>query len=242
MAKLDPLHQSPLYYVSALTLTQIPLHQPTLSVLFWSLCFEVAFYLIVLIAIAVTPRGARSGVILNGLNTLTIAALIWMIVSRTSCPFPLMGWPMFGLGILIYHTRLEPDSWSPRVCFSVVAALILVFAVRNWNVVASNRPNLGMTWCFTLGFALLLLGLSPKDERVSNLAPFQLMAWVGAFSYSLYLTHAPLLGAWHQLVRRLGWLGEGESFFWVQFLITIVLAIAFARLFFAVCERPFLGK
>ena len=59
MAQTNLLHQSPLYFVGNLTLTQIPLRVGFLSVVCWTLCYEVAFYLIVAAALFVALRGGR---------------------------------------------------------------------------------------------------------------------------------------------------------------------------------------
>lgn len=238
LGKLDPLNKGPLYYVAALTLTQTPLRQGMLIVIFWSLCYEVAFYLVVLLAMAATPRSAHPTVLLHGLNGLTVACLAWRLLSPGTCPFPLDLWPMFGLGVLVFHARLDPTARSPRVWFAAAAALTAAEAARHWGAGDVGKPAPGLEWCVALGFAGLLLGLYRYDGRLSGLAPVRLLAAAGVFSYSLYLTHVPVLGVVNQLGRKLG---VTESTFWVQDLVMVALSVGFARVFFAGFERPFLG-
>lgn len=239
LATLDLPHQGPRYWVALLTLMQMPLRTGMLIVIYWSLCYEVAFYLVVLLALAAAPRRARPGVMLHGLNALTLACLAWRAAAPASCGYPFDLWPMFGLGVLVFHARLEPGSKAPRVLFAAAAVLAAAGAVRDWGVGGVGHPPAGLGWCFGLGFAALLFVLYPRDERLSRLAPLRFLAWVGVFSYSLYLTHIPVLGVLNQVGRRLG---VSASWFWVQELGAVAACIAFARLFFPLCERPFVGN
>jgi peptidoglycan/LPS O-acetylase OafA/YrhL len=70
------------------------------------------------------------------------------------------------------------------------------------------------------------------SSRVPRLIPQ--LAWVGLISYSLYLTHSFVLMHWY-------WFGYTR---WhirsISLAIMIPLSVAFAWLFFRVCERPFM--
>ena len=70
LADVRVFHRGALYYLSALTLTQIPLRQELLLTVFWSLCYEVAFYLVVAVALASTLRDHRATRWLHSLNLL----------------------------------------------------------------------------------------------------------------------------------------------------------------------------
>ena len=61
---------------------------------------------------------------------------------------------------------------------------------------------------------------------------------LGSLSYSLYLTHAPIVLVVYTLVVAAG-VPQGVSAFLVTFAIGVPLCIAFARLFAAVFEFPF---
>ena len=68
--------------------------------------------------------------------------------------------------------------------------------------------------------------------RVPRLIPA--LAFVGLISYSLYLTHSFVLMHWY-------WFGFTE---WhvrsISLVITMPLSVAFAWVFFRLCERPFM--
>jgi peptidoglycan/LPS O-acetylase OafA/YrhL len=61
---------------------------------------------------------------------------------------------------------------------------------------------------------------------------------VGAVSYSLYLTHAPIVIALYYGVLR-GRVGQGVPMFLLLSAATLPLAVGFARLFGAVFDIPF---
>jgi peptidoglycan/LPS O-acetylase OafA/YrhL len=67
------------------------------------------------------------------------------------------------------------------------------------------------------------------------------LAFVGSFSYSLYLIHAPLIQCvWQYLVHPLG-LSRNDEFF-LLFLIGTPLILACSYVFYLGCERPFLAS
>lgn len=238
LARVDPLHQRPAYYLAALTLTQIPLGQGLLVMVFWSLCYEIAFYGVVLLALAATPRRWGANALLLGLDALTMACLAWRAATARLLPFPFDLWPMFGLGVLLFHVRLAPAMRLPRALFGAAAVLAVVDGARHWDVGWFGATTPAIELGFALAFALLLYALRDLDDRASRWAPVRLLAWAGVFSYSLYLTHVPVQGLVAQLGRRLG---ASRAPSWVQEVVVILAAVAFARAFFAVFERPFLG-
>jgi peptidoglycan/LPS O-acetylase OafA/YrhL len=63
---------------------------------------------------------------------------------------------------------------------------------------------------------------------------------LGSCSYSLYLTHAPIVVIVYERIVA-GRVSQGVPAFLVTLAITLPLTIAFARLFAAVFERPFLS-
>src|ERR687883_582320 len=71
-----------------------------------------------------------------------------------------------------------------------------------------------------------------KSLRVPRLIPA--LAWVGLMSYSLYLIHSFVLMHWY-------WFGFTRlHILTISLLIMIPLSVAFAWVFFRVCERPFM--
>ena len=114
-AERGVLGQPPLYYLANLTLTQTPLSQTFLAPISWTLNYEVAFYLIVCLAL-LTRWPSRS--MLSALHALTALSLILLIRSPAAPLFPLDLWPQFGLGVLVFDVvngagaRGRGPGWS----------------------------------------------------------------------------------------------------------------------------------
>jgi peptidoglycan/LPS O-acetylase OafA/YrhL len=64
---------------------------------------------------------------------------------------------------------------------------------------------------------------------------------LGMSSYSLYLTHAPIVAIVYEKIIA-GRVGQGVPAFIVSLVIVLPLTIVFARLFASVFEKPFLHR
>ena len=239
LASVDFFHHGFLYYFSAATLTQVPLRQELILPVFWSLSYEVAFYLIVAVALRATSRAASASGLLWTLHGITFTALLGLLLAPQSCPFPLNLWPQFGLGALALHVAVAPDRLLPKAATGL--AMLLGLA-HGWQ--APWGPELGKASplaqaLVSAAFAGALLALQAWDARLARWRLVGFCAWVGTFSYSLYLTHLLALGAVSQLMSRLG---VTPSTFWMAFVVQVALSVFFARVFFAVCERPFMTR
>ena len=237
IARLDFFHQNFRYYFAALTLTQFSLGTKPLLAVFWTLCYEISFYAIVGIAMALFAR-RTSGVMFHILHSLTLLCLVAQIVSPHTQIFPLNLYPQFGLGILVYAMLAHPASKSTK------AYLIMSLLLMGIYGALGSRDLGGGKWTrcqsfMALGFALLLLVLYRFDARLTKLIPVRILSWVGIFSYSLYLTHLLGMGLVLQAGRRFG---ISETTYWISFILQILVSVAVARVLFQFIERPFLGS
>jgi len=225
------------FYVAALTLTQIPLHTALIIRVFWSLCYEVAFYALAAAALFLSLRMQRPRVLLDGLAGLTVGTLLWLNASGNDCPFPWNLWPQFGLGVLVYQVLAQPGRIVPRLLFLSCAVLLGVYALRHGTDSFADSLSVGFQALFTLGFAVVLLLLFRWDDMLSRVSVVRGFSWLGLFSYSLYLIHLLALGIVTQGISRVHLL---ESHGLLLYLVKLVLCVAVGRLFFQFCERPFL--
>jgi peptidoglycan/LPS O-acetylase OafA/YrhL len=84
-------------------------------------------------------------------------------------------------------------------------------------------------------FALVLYCLHPLDDAMCRLRPLVWLAWVGTFSYSLYLVHAPL-GRVINLGARI--IPHDSAGFILLVVGSWATAIAGAWVFYQLCECP----
>ena len=231
-------HQSPLYYFSALTLTQIPLHQKPILIVFWTLCYEIAFYSIFALLLAIGRQRMSEQFMLNCLHVLTALSLMYLIFMPEHRAFPFDFWPQFGLGVLVYDV-LEHKRKTTQFFGCLIASEIIVFALLHNYGGHLGQEGSRTQFLASLVFALVLVALSGYDEKLKQLRIIQFLSSIGLFSYSLYLTHLLTLGLVMQIFSKVS---KSQSFFVVPFFVQIVLAVSVAYCFYILFERPFLNK
>ncbi len=239
IAGLDLRHQSGRFWVGALTLTQLPLHTALFVRVFWSLCYEVVFYALIALLLWGALALKQPRLLLEASAVLTLGVLVWLGIAPAHCPFPWNLWPQFGLGVLVYQILAQPGQWVPKVLFGLCGALIVFGAVRYPELNSVDGLSGGFQSLFYLGFAGVLLLLFRWDRTLASLRGVRLLSGVGLFSYSLYLVHLLALGIATQGLNRLHFL---QSHALLVYVVKLVLCVGVGRVFFLVCERPFLDS
>ncbi len=117
------------------------------------------------------------------------------------------------------------------------APVLALIVVRGTVWVNDNLFWVDLAW--TPAIACLLAALATAQPRpLVRLLEFTRSAASGSFSYSLYLTHAPIvIAVSYGLVR--GRVASGTPMFLVLCAILLPVTICFARLFAVVFEFPF---
>ena len=130
LGQKDMLHQHFIFYFANVTLTQVIFNQTFILFVAWTLCYEVAFYALVSVALwAVRQRDARA--LLNLLHGVTLLSLVWLLLAPHWIVYPLDFWPEFGLGVLLYDVLQNPTLRRPKALFVGACLLTLAFVFRN---------------------------------------------------------------------------------------------------------------
>ena len=237
-AQDNVLHNGLLCLVSDFTLTHVLLRQPSILSQSWTLCYEVAFYGVIALALLAAPWLKTTQRLLAALHLLTIGALILLIAFPNRCPYPLDLWPQFGLGVIVFDVVYHPRRHAPKIWLVVACALTAAFAISHNVFLGPMTEPSRLSFAFTAVFALVLVAMSSHDERISQWLPVRWLSVVGLFSYSLYLTHTFSIGLINQAANRLH---LPEALHLAMFIGCILCALIFARIFYAVCEKPFAG-
>ncbi len=235
----DVLSQKPLFFLAALTVTQVPLHQALVQAVFWTLNFEVAFYVVVGTLLLLPPELRTARTLLNALHVVTLSATALLVFLPGPPWFPLNFWPQFGLGALTFDIVRHPRLRFPRVALALTGAGIAGFAMMHsyGNSFVFGAPPMRIGFLVSLGFALLLLVLYPLDKQAECLPPVRLFAWLGGFSYSLYLVHPLAIGSVLYAARALNLPAQSPSLWLIG---EAAVSLVCAWFFFLCCERPFL--
>ncbi|HXI69418.1 MAG TPA: acyltransferase [Verrucomicrobiae bacterium] len=201
---------------------------PTFLLVSWSLVYELGFYLLVVCGFGLARAGVRFPWLMAGAIALGFLGLLgpWQ-----GAGYILNFWPEFLAGgivfLALWFKARQIMTSRLMLLIPVAFALVRLFAF----------PHLEQAGQM-IGAAIFAMGLyllHPFDERISKWRPLVWLAWVGTFSYSLYLVHVPL-----GRVTNLGIRFIPPTSVWFIFLIAAywVVAITGGWVFYRVCEAP----
>ena len=214
---------------------------------FWSLSIEFQFYLWLPLLFAAS---LRFGVLptLAGVLAMSLAWRIYVLGVLPGDQWLLMGtfagrWAEFAAGMAIawWHDRrlASGPSW-PTTAAAVGSALCFALGVdlsrRGFAVVV------GLDYLFGAAAALLVVAAlrsSTYGGKLSRALSTRPLAWVGAISYSVYLTHDPILNLARDLYFRLrpGRTSLGDA---VELTVAAAAVLLAGWTFHVVVERRFL--
>ena len=222
----------------------VPAHSPNAA--FWSMAVEAQLYILFpLLLLMVRRRGAAVMLATVGLVVAAVGILGPHIAGLDT--FVIQSPPdlaaLFAVGILtagIVGAGHARRSWPwPRLA---LAAATPVLAVIWWQGSVWTLDHL--YWVdLALGpaIACLLASLATgRPARLLQLLDARPLRRLGSCSYSLYLTHAPIVAVVCERVMA-GRVPEGVPFFLVSLALVLPLTIGFAWGFAAVFETPFRG-
>jgi peptidoglycan/LPS O-acetylase OafA/YrhL len=206
---------------------QYVLGEISLQPLYWTLCFEVQFYLAVVVLVAISKQlagwlGEQTAFLVTFVPLLVYSVLVARGWASTFPGAAFGGWYCFFLGVAA-ERALRADDWT-----SLLLALAAAAVVGAVNVE-------GLVGAVTALF--IVFSIRRKKERVWLAGP--MTQWLGRISYSIYLTHSLIeLRSYSMLQRSLGhqpWLHLLAAFG------VMLVAIAFAYVFWWAVERPSLA-
>jgi len=220
---------------------------PTPNAAFWSIAVEVQLYLLLpLLFLLVRRRGA-----------VAMVATVTLVVAAVG----IVGRHVAGLDTFVIQS--PPDLAALFALGIVSAGIVSAGAARRswpwpWLALAAAAPVLatiawqGSVWTldrlFWIDLALapaiacLLVGLATgRPAPLVRLLDARPIRGLGNSSYSLYLTHAPIIAIVYELIIA-RWLHQGTAAFLVSLAIVLPLTIAFAKAFASIFERRFQAR
>ncbi len=212
---------------------------------FWTLALEEQLYLLYFPLLWLRRRVGWAG----ALVAVTAVTLAWraapLLADGLSAHWLILGparWLEWGLGALAVEAYLGLVR-LPRWCasFPVGVAFAAAAVLANLPGIARAVPAISLVSdpLFGLAFFVLLNRLVTLDSLGALAAnrAVALLGAVGLFSYSLYLTHTPVVVAGKVLAFRLGLVPEGPQLLAIV-AIRFALAIAAAYFFYRLIELP----
>ena len=170
-------------------------HEPLLAVA-WTLCFEVQFYLVVVIVAMVLGRRSRHHP--DALPALSRPASRWVFAALAAVSFSLP------------FTGIDPGPWFIGSWWMFFVGMVLAWQLAgqlSWRATAAGLAVLGV-WCLVVDLgassadpfhgqwaawvtAVVIAGLIRTGRTHSR--PPRVLMFFGAISYSLYLVHLPVI-------------------------------------------------
>ncbi|WCT13734.1 acyltransferase family protein [Mucilaginibacter jinjuensis] len=231
------INNSFLYYFSNLTLTQVPFNIKPIQAIYWSLCYEIAFYIIIAACIFLQKKLNYS---LHGiLFILTQLSLIWLILAPDTCPFPLDLWYLFGMGAFVYIRIKNPDNFQSKLFFDITSVLVLLFASLHAGHYTLGHPASRTQAIFGFVFSLVLLLLYRFDSILIKNRFIKILSFLGTMSYSIYLSHPTVIAIPRQLMIKMGFIGDK---YWITLIVQVIIGIGVGYIFHIICERPFMSS
>jgi exopolysaccharide production protein ExoZ len=201
----------------------------------WTLTYEIYFYLLFSIAIWLKPK--HSVPILSG----------WLLVTilhyRKIVKFPenfFVLETVFGemnlelvLGCLAayivikYNNKIGKYRW---ILFGIANLGYVIFEILGaWGNIGGRIPTFGVL------AALLIIAATSIDLKDSPKIPY-LLIFLGDASYSIFLTHMPVISAITKILQKAN-LGKYYDGFFAPALLA-VFAVVFGCIFYSLIEKP----
>ncbi len=190
----------------------------------WTLSWEMLYYLLAAVALALALRFGRSA----GLAFAFVLAAAGTIPPLTAALPPLAGWTQFICGTCVF---LAVDAPSAGGSPSPWLAVVLLFCA-----VGVSLGGLFGNLTVSAVFALTLFGLHRHDARLDAAPSLAWLGRLGAMSYSLYLLHVPVVSPLNNLLAR--FIAPTSPGYLLSIALAMVASVAAARLFFARLETP----
>jgi peptidoglycan/LPS O-acetylase OafA/YrhL len=211
---------------------------------FWSIAIEAQLYVLLpLLLLLVRRVSARAMVGLVAAIVVTIGLLgphvplmNSALVKFTPDLAVLFAVGLLAAGIVTAGERTRSRPWAGYALAATVPAIaLMVVKGSTWSNL--NLFWLDLAWAPALGCFLAAVATS-RPRFVVRFLNSRMPRSLGSCSYSLYLTHAPIvIAVSYGLV--LGRVATGTPTFFVLAAILLPMTVCFARLFAAVFELPF---
>lgn len=181
---------------------------------YWTLAIEFQFYLLIALLFPIWNKSPLSSI---------LTALVFSSLFFLGQTIPGIGLfskaPIFGAGMLAYSAFRFRGQINKFFIFVLAASLIALYEFSTSSFV---------------GVLISVLSLLLVMYWNAPITPFRYM---GTISYSLYVTHYPIVFLFNQIARH--FLGsEAHPLLYSIFVVNIVICLLVAHFFYTLIEKP----
>jgi peptidoglycan/LPS O-acetylase OafA/YrhL len=217
-------------------------HSPNAA--FWSMAVEAQLYVLFPLLLLIVRRWGAPAMVATVTVVVATVGIVGPHVPHLNT-FVIQSPPdlaaLFAVGILsagIVGASPARRSW-PWPWLALAAAAPVLATIWSQGSVWTLDHLFWVDLALGPAIACLLAGLATgRPASLLRLLDARPMRNLGASSYSLYLTHAPILVVVYELVVA-GRVSQGVPAFLVTLALVLPLTILFARVFASVFEAPF---
>jgi peptidoglycan/LPS O-acetylase OafA/YrhL len=211
---------------------------------FWSIAVEAQLYVLFpLLLLLVRRRGAvlmvaavTLAVALVGLVGPHVAHLDFIVIQSAPDLAALFAFGVLAAGIVVASERRRSWPWAWLALAAAAPALAAIWWLGSvWTLDHVYWVDLTLGPAIACLLAALVTGRPARLVRILDTRP---MRGLGLSSYSLYLTHGPIVIVVYEKVVA-GRVGHGGPSFLLALAVIVPLTVLFARGFAAVFEIPF---
>jgi peptidoglycan/LPS O-acetylase OafA/YrhL len=211
---------------------------------FWSIAVEAQLYVLLPVLLLMARRiGARAMVAVvaavvvgMGLVGPHVGPVNDALLRFTPDLAVLFAIGVLAAGIVAASERIRSLPWAAFAAGAAIPVVALI-VVEGSTWTNEHLFWVDLAWGPAIGCALVAVATRPRGRLVGVLDARPLRG-LGSFSYSLYLTHAPIvIAVSYGLV--LGRVAAGTPTFLVLTAVLLPLTVGFARLFATLFELPF---
>lgn len=207
----------------------------------WTLCYEEQFYVVTGLLLFLAAR-----------RFFAAAALTTGLVVSVRHALPLLGmesrgffwdghWMMFATGILVYHAicyQSPTRRWQSYLAFATIA----MYGLTSRFVFRDPVQKHISEYILVAGlFGLALLPLRNWDQRISRSIWLRPLQWCGKRSYSIYLTHFPLVVVGSSALALVGFTSE-LAVATIVVPLSVAISLPIAAVFHSLVEKRFLNS
>ncbi|MEP6815157.1 MAG: acyltransferase [Marmoricola sp.] len=211
---------------------------------FWSIAVEAQLYILLPLLLLIVRRVSvlamvalvAAIVVTIGLLGPHVALMNDTLVKFTPDLAVLFAVGVLAAGVVTAGERTRSRPWAGYALAATIAVIVLIWVKGStWSNI--NLFWVDLAWAPAIGCLLAAIATSRPRPLVRFLDTGPMRS-LGSFSYSLYLTHMPIvIAVSYGLV--LGRISPGTPTFLVLSAILLPTTVCFARLFAVVFELPF---
>ncbi|MBB6049810.1 acyltransferase family protein [Armatimonas rosea] len=220
--------------ISAVFLQQFWPKSLGLNGVYWTLVFEVQFYIVYPMLLWCLRKAS---LVLVGIVLFLCEIYFALFPTPVQCFFPARYFEWF-LGVIAAEALIKNPKWASSTVLNLCAMIGGV-----GGVFSVFEPHLYpfRDLLFAVGYFGLLLLVAKSSGLLMRVFNWPVMAGLGVFSYSLYLIHVPIIDlVWVANDRLLATRGSNQQLVHLLSFVSIPISILVAYAFYWLFERPFL--